>query len=77
MSIPLKIAEGCGREEKSEKLRSLQQGRGNAVDLEYLLLLSRDLHLIQEPVHDKLLHQLIEVRKMLSGFIKAVSSGPL
>ena len=72
--IPMKIAEGCGKSSNQELVSCLQQARGSGVDLEYLLLLARDLEFIKAPEHDVLLHQLVEVRKMLSGFIKTVSS---
>jgi four helix bundle protein len=71
-TIAMKIAEGCGKDDNMELVRCLRQSRGTAVDLEYLLLLARDLHFIEEPVHDASLYQLIEIRKMLSGFMKTV-----
>ncbi len=71
MTISMKIAEGCGRE-GLEFGRCLQQARATGVELEYLLLLAYDLHLIDEPAHEVLQAQLIEVRKMLSGFMKTL-----
>jgi four helix bundle protein len=43
------------------------------VEVEYQLLLARDLQFIEPAVHDALQHQLIEVRKMLSGLMKQAS----
>jgi four helix bundle protein len=69
MTVSMKIAEGCGRE-GIEFGRCLQHARATAVELEYLLLLGYDLHLIEEPPYEALQTQLIEVRKMLSGLMK-------
>jgi four helix bundle protein len=72
MVIPLKIAEGCGQENSVDFLRCLQHARGIAVEVEYLLLLARDLRFIEPPAYDTLQDQLVEVRKMLSGFMKTL-----
>jgi len=40
------------------------------VEVEYQLLLARDLQFIEPSAYDALQHQLIEVRKMLSGLMK-------
>jgi four helix bundle protein len=73
ISIPMKIVEGCGRDETSEFTRCLGQARGTGVELEYLLLLSRDLQFMKPDDHDALQAQVIEVRKMLSGLMKTAS----
>jgi four helix bundle protein len=77
MTIPLKIAEGCGQDDNSEFHRRLVQARGTCVELEYLFLLARDLRFIEPPAYDALQNQLIEVRKMLSGFMKTLHSQPV
>jgi len=71
MTISMKIAEGCGREGVDFGL-CLQQARGTGVELEYLLLLARDLHLMEPAIYEGLQDQLIEVRKMLSGLMKSL-----
>jgi four helix bundle protein len=73
-NIPLRIAEGCGREDPVEFIKCLHQARATGVELEYLLLLARDLKFIEPAVHDALQSQLIEVRKMLSGFMKTLEA---
>jgi len=73
-NIPLRIAEGCGREDPAEFIKCLHQARATGVELEYLLLLARDLKFIEPAVPDVLQHQLVEVRKMLSGFMKTLDA---
>jgi four helix bundle protein len=53
-SIPANIAEGCGRLGNSELHRFLQMACGSASELEYHLLLARDLGYIS--LHDHLSH---------------------
>ena len=45
-SIPSNIAEGCGREGDAELSRFCTIARGSASELEYQILLSRDLTLM-------------------------------
>ena len=71
--IAMKIAQGCGRDRSSEFAQCLGQARGSAVELEYALLLSRDLELIRPEAHDTFQGQIIEVRRMLSGLIRSAS----
>jgi len=70
-NIAMKIADGCGRDAVPEYVMCLQQARGMGMEVEYQLLLARDLRFIEEDVHDGLQHQVIEVRKMLTGVMKA------
>lgn len=72
--ISMKIAEACGRDHTGEFSHCLGQARGSGVELEYVLLLSRDLDLIQPAAYDALLHQVTEVRRMLSGLLRSAAS---
>jgi four helix bundle protein len=72
-NITMKIAEGCGRDINSEYVLCLQQARGMGMEVEYQLLLAHDLHFIEAPAYEALQHQVIEVRKMLTGLIKSQS----
>ena len=49
-SIPANIAEGCGRSGDVELARFLQIAMGSASELEYHILLARDLNLIDNSV---------------------------
>jgi four helix bundle protein len=71
-NIPTRIAEGCSREGNAEFARCLQLSRASCSELEYLALLARDLSYVTIEVHDILFHQLVEVRKMLSGLLRTL-----
>ena len=73
MLVPMKIAEGCGQDSNQQFIHCLQQSRAASVDLEYLLLLARDLQLLEQDIYIKLEADLIEVRKMLSGLMRSKS----
>ena len=66
-SIPSNIAEGCGREGDSELARFRIVARGSASELEYQLLLARDLKIIQPTGYKTLLEQTVEIKRMLTA----------
>ena len=73
-SIPANIAEGCGRGGKAELARYLQVAMGSASEVEYHLLLARDLGLIDSPQYNELETIVTEVKRMLTSFIAKVRS---
>jgi four helix bundle protein len=68
-SIPANIAEGCGRFSSDELRRFLEIAMGSASELEYHLLLARDLGYLQIAVYDCLNQSTCEVKRMLASFI--------
>ena len=70
-SIATNLAEGCGRTQ-GEFPRFLQIAFGSACEVEYQLLLSRDLELITIDAHDTVSAKLLEVKRMLHGLLKRV-----
>lgn len=68
-SIPTNIAEGCGRTGDAEFGRFLQIAMGSASELEYELILSRDLHYLSLNEYEDLQHDTVEVKRMLTPFI--------
>lgn len=52
ISIPANIAEGCGREGEAELRRFLRIGLGSANELEYHLLLAKDLRFLSPEDHE-------------------------
>ena len=69
--VSMRIAEACGQDSSIDFAGFLRQARGISMDVEYQLLLARDLEFIKPEQHDALQAQVVEVRKMLSGLIKA------
>ena len=71
ISIPNNIAEGCGRKSKKELANFLNISMGSASEVEYLLLLSYDLHYLKDK-YQILNENLIEIRKMLNVFMQKI-----
>lgn len=70
VSIGANIAEGAGKNSRLEFARYLQIALGSASELEYHLLLSRDLGYLASEIHEELSQQAVETKKMLSGFMQ-------
>lgn len=73
-SIPANIAEGCGRSGNAELSRFLQIAMGSASELEYHILLARDLSLLNSLAYDRLASDVTEVKRMLASFIKKLKA---
>lgn len=67
VSIPSNIAEGCGRSSRPDFARFLAIALGSCCELQYQLLLSRDLGLLGAHNYSVLHHEVIGVKRMLSG----------
>jgi four helix bundle protein len=66
-SIGANIAEGCGRRSDAEMKRFVQIARGSANELEYHLLLARDLQLLPVEEFKGLESKTLEVQRMLAA----------
>lgn len=64
-SIPTNIAEGCGRTSDAELNRFLDIAAGSASEVEYLLLLVRDLGFIEDAECEVHTQSVAEIKKML------------
>ena len=73
-SIPTNIAEGCGRNTNPDFKRFLAMASGSSSELEYQLILSRDLQYLSESSFKELETDLTEIRKMIHSFIKNIPS---
>ena len=71
-SVAANIVEGCGRRSDGEFTRFLQIARGSAAELEYHLLLARDLHLLNEEKSRNLDSMVDEVQRMLTALVQRV-----
>jgi four helix bundle protein len=68
-SIAANLAEGCGRNGDAELSRFCWIAMGSASELQYLLLLARDLQLLPGGDYDRLAEKTTEVKRMLAGFL--------
>jgi four helix bundle protein len=71
-SAAANIAEGCGRTGNGEFHRFLNAAAGSAMELEYFLLLSRDLSFLSNEPYESLSKQVLEVQRMLASLIRRV-----
>lgn len=73
-SIAANIAEGCGRTGEADFRRFLHIAMGSASEVEYLVLLARDLSFLPHEQHQSLHIAVTEVKRMLSGFISKLTA---
>lgn len=64
-SIPINISEGCGRDTKKDFARFLQIAIGSACEVEYELLLAKELKYIEEQEYQTLSKEVVLIRKMI------------
>jgi len=70
VSIGANIAEGSCRKGDTEFGRFLQIAMGSASELEYHLLLARDLRILQATDYERLSTGIVEVIRMLAALIR-------
>ena len=68
VSVPSNIAEGCCRSQ-DDFGRFIQIAAGSASELEYQLLLAKDLGLLQVETFQAISNNTIEVKRMLAGLL--------
>jgi four helix bundle protein len=68
-SIGANLAEGCCRKGDGDFGRFVQIAVGSASELEYHLLLARDLNLLKGPEYQRLAEATIEVKRMLTSLL--------
>lgn len=73
-SIPANLAEGCGRNGRTELARFCSIAMGSASELEYHLLLARDLKLIKPEQHEDLSKRTQELKRMLTALWKKLKT---
>jgi four helix bundle protein len=71
-SIPSNVSEGCGRESDAEFKRYLVISRGSASELEYFLILSKDLKYLEEETYEELFDKVNLVKRSLNNLINKI-----
>ncbi|MEW6746363.1 MAG: four helix bundle protein [Planctomycetota bacterium] len=73
-SIPGNLAEGGGRSGDAELARFCSIAMGSASELEYHLLLARDLKLLKPKDYEDLAPRAVEVKRMLTALIRKLNA---
>lgn len=71
------LAEGCGRNGDAESARFCSIARTSASELEYRLLLARDLHYLQTSGHEKQAAETAEGKRMLTALMQKLNADRL
>ena len=74
ISVPSNVAEGSGRGSNSDFRRFIFYSLGSINELEYDLLLAKDLRVLPPPLHERRAEQIQEVRRMLSRFAQTLDT---
>jgi four helix bundle protein len=74
VSIGANLAEGCGRRTAAELARFVRISMGSASELDYHLLLCRELEFITITEYERQSKELIRVRKMLYGLLTSIEN---
>jgi four helix bundle protein len=73
-SIGANIAEGCGKRSNADFQRFLQIASGSASELDYHLLLARDLRFLADADYQQIVKELSAMRRMLTALVQKVDS---
>jgi four helix bundle protein len=74
VSVPANIAEGNGRRSRAAYLNHLSIAHGSLAELETHLLIGMNLGYVTSEESQTAMSQLEEVRRMMSGLIRSLSS---
>src|SRR5262249_55914697 len=69
-SIAANLAEGCARNGDAEFARFCFIAMGSASELEYHILLAKDLEFLKSEDYEQLTGQITEVKKMLAALLR-------
>ncbi|MDZ8054054.1 MAG: four helix bundle protein [Aulosira sp. ZfuVER01] len=72
-AIPIKIAQGCDREDRQTQLNFLELAKDAAIEVEYYLLLCYELEFLPSSYYDRLVSSVVEVKELLESSIEKLS----
>ena len=73
-SIPTNIAEGCGRRTNAELANFLNISSGSASEVEYEILLAKEIGYITAEQCDAWTQEISEIRSMLAAYMKKLKT---
>jgi four helix bundle protein len=73
VSMASNIAEGSGRRSDADFARFLSMAFGSAAEVEYQLLLAKDLGYLNDPNYQSLQDKIAEIKRMLASLIKRLT----
>ena len=73
-SIPTNIAEGCGRRTNAELANFLNIASGSASEVEYEILLAKEVGYITEIQSEAWTREISEIRSMLAAYMKKLKN---
>jgi len=73
-SVPANIAEGCGRESEVEFKRFLVIANDSATELEYFLILIKDLNFVSEKEINNLVGKVDQLKRSLNKLISKINA---
>ena len=76
ISIAANLAEGCGRDGPSNVSRFFDMALGSASELDYFVVLARDLGFLGGPAYERLARDITEIKKMLTSLIQKTRTLP-
>ena len=74
--IPGCLVEGCGKDSHLELARYADMSIGSCSEVEYWMLLGRDIGYFNDSDHDRITGKVVEVRRMLYGLRKGIRNKP-
>lgn len=77
VSVPTNIAEGWGRESSKNYIQFLRIARGSLMEVETLVLISKNLDYLSEQDYSEINKQIDEVGKILQGLLKSIQQKTL
>jgi four helix bundle protein len=73
-SIPSNIAEGSARSSDADFARFMYNAMGSAAELDYQLLLAKDLEFVPDAAYQKFAAELAEIRRVLNAFAQTLKA---
>lgn len=74
VSIPANIAEGAARRTQKEYIHFLYVALGSVSELDTLIIIAKNLNYLRENAYKTIMEYLFNIKRLLLGLIRSVSS---